>query len=526
MPPTNLSLNPYSGVFSYVEASHLVRRTTFAFSQELRNEALALGLTASIDKLLETESLPNPPLNYGVFDISVPIGQTWVNTIFVQAAAQYRRLSLASWTAEQMSKSKLNIREKMVLFWHNHFPIGGIPDPHFLYQYSNMLREQALGNFKDLTKAITINPAMLRYLNGNSNTKNSPNENYARELLELFTIGKGPLAGPGDYTNYTEHDIQEIARILTGWRDVGFFGVGLVQPGNIFITGRHDINSKQLSHRLGNAVINNMGNNEYSHLIDVLFQQDEIARNICRKIYRWFIFYEITAEIETNIIEPLAQTFINNNYNIKPVLRQLLSSEHFFDTDHIGCQIKNPYKFVIPLFTALKAEEPTILANKYAFNNALFRAAVLLDMTYYDVPQVAGWKAYYQEPVYNRYWINNVTLGIRTNAVNLVLVTGIQAGSERILPDLLNFIAELPDATDPNKLIDDTAKLLFTHSLNADQIDFFKEALIPGLPDFEWTIEYNNHLANPDDQLLRLSILFKVTTLFSKMLNSPDFHLQ
>lgn len=525
MPPT-LSLAPYSAFFGAPEASHLLRRTTFVHNQALRNQAIGAGLTDTINQLLTVEDLPNKPLNFGIVDLLVPIGQTWVGTVASEAAANYRRRSLTAWTVEQLSRPVINIRENMVLFWHNHFAISDINDPHFLFEYSNTLRKHSLGNFKQLVKDITIDPSMLRFLNGNSNTAASPNENYARELLELFTIGKGPLAGPGDYTNYTESDIQEIARILTGWRDVGYRGNNLQQPGIIFRPSRHDSGTKQLSHRFDNAIINNAGAEEYSNLIDVLFLQDEIARYICRKIYRWFIFYDITPDIESNIIEPLAQTFINADYEIIPVLRQLLSSEHFFDAEIRGCQIKNPYNFILPIVANLGYEAPTALKAKYDFNHAIFYGAGLLDMIYYSIPQVAGWKAYYQEPVYYRYWINNVSLSIRSTIVDLLVYIGIEADNENIKPDLLAFIATLPNPSDPNVLIEQSAQLLFTNGISDEQRDVFKEALIPGLPDFEWTDEYNNYLANPDDELLKAAIVLRLSALYQKMLNAPDFHLQ
>jgi hypothetical protein len=526
MPPINLSLDPYNGPFGTAQASHLVRRTTFIHGINARNQVLGLGLAASIDVLLTERNLPEPPLNYGEIDLAVPIGRTWVNTFYVDRSSQYRRNSLYAWTVEKMSESILNIREKMVLFWHNHFAIDGINDPHFLYQYSDTLRKQAMGNFKQLTKDITVDPSMLRFLNGNTNTKNSPNENYARELLELFTIGKGLIAGPGDYTNYTETDIKEIAKVLTGWRDTGYRGAMLQQPGTTFIAQRHDTTVKQLSHRFNNATINNLGENEYKFLIDTIFLQDEVARFICRKLYRYFVYYNITPNIEANIIEPLAQTLISNNYEIKPVLRQLLSSEHFFDQELTGCQIKNPFEFILPIFPSLNTPIPTDLAPRYNLNATIFVVSGLLDMTYYRIPQVAGWKAYYQEPVYNRYWINNVTLGIRKQVVDILVVAGISAGDQRIKPDFLDFISSLPNPSDPNDLIGDAGKIFFTHDLSTDQIDFFKESLIPGLPDFEWTVEYNNYLADPNDLLLKRSIEAKLTSLFAKMLNSPDFHLQ
>ena len=119
-----------------------------------------------------------------------------------------------------MLNEQASLREKMVLFWHNHFvtALGTIGDPRYGFRYNALLRKYALGNFKELALAITIDGAMLKYLNGNRNSKAAPDENYARELQELFTIGKGPEIGPGDYTNYTEDDVKAAAKVLTGWR--------------------------------------------------------------------------------------------------------------------------------------------------------------------------------------------------------------------------------------------------------------------------------------------------------------------
>ena len=162
-----------------------------------------------------------------------------------------------------------------------------------------------------------------------------------------------------------------------------------------------------------------------------------------------FIYYDITPEIESAIIEPLAQTMVGNDYEVIPVLRQLLNSQHFFDDDLVGCQIKNPYEYLLPIPSTLKLEEPALLIDKYEYNATLFIGAGLLDMIYYQIPQVAGWKAYYQEPVYYRYWINNVTLGIRSVAVDLLVITGLRIGTERLLPDLIGFAASLPNPSRP-----------------------------------------------------------------------------
>ena len=156
---------------------------------------------------------------------------------------------------------------------------------------------------------------MLLYLNGNENTKEAPNENYARELLELFTIGKGEVAGPGDYTTFTEQDVQSMARVLTGWT-INLLAIG-TKLESIFLAPRHDTGSKQLSSRFNDEIIENAGDQEYSNLIDVIFEQDEVSKFICRKIYRYFINHEIDDEIEANIIEPMAQIIRDDNYEVE-----------------------------------------------------------------------------------------------------------------------------------------------------------------------------------------------------------------
>lgn len=226
-------LDPYSGSWTQKEARHLLRRTSFGVSQSLVNEAVSLGVSATINKLFTENALPDAPLKYVLdglsngeaLDPSASYGETWVNgdVIPVEDAntsarniiLRFRSRSLYAWSYLQMQNSAMSIREKLTLFWHNHFvAVNG--NPHLEYYYMNLLRNNSLGNFKELTKQITIDPNMLRFLSGNQNINTAPNENYSRELLELFTVGKGDAVGNGDYTNYTEDDVVEIAKTLTG----------------------------------------------------------------------------------------------------------------------------------------------------------------------------------------------------------------------------------------------------------------------------------------------------------------------
>lgn len=533
-PPVNSGLSPYTGPFGFEQAAHLLRRTTFGPSYDMIVKAASAGLDTILAELLADKPLPDPPLNYDYEnDPLVPIGETWVDAVYTAgpnngAIRGYRRRSLRAWTLMQMIQEGYSIREKMTLFWHNHFVTADIDDPRFEYRYITLLRENALGNFRELAKMITIDPAMLRYLNGNQNIATAPNENYARELLELFTIGKGPAVGPGDYTNYTEQDVIQMARVLTGWRDRGYNTTNPdVKIESQFVPSRHDTLPKLLSHRFDNAIITDMGDKEYAYLIDLIFTKDECARFICRKLYRWFVYYRIDEEIEQNVIEPMAQILIDNDYEIKPALEALLRSEHFFDMLNIGPMIKNPMDFIVSALRNTNfslagfnlRQQYTILWNIVRNN---FEG---MQMVYFTPPSVAGWKAYYQEPSYYRTWINSATLNVRMAYTNRIVNEGYSGAGAVARIDVLGTVAQLPDPFDPNIMIGDLAKLFFPRPISQSQSQALKNVLIPGLPDYEWTIEYTDYLNNPNDVTLKAAVESKLRNLFTAMLGMPEFHL-
>ena len=219
-------LNTFSGNFTAKEARHLLKRTSFGVTESMVSEALNLGLTETLEKLFSSPSLTDPPLKYltedDLLDPDAKYGETWVNGKAIPViedktlrnkVINRRGRSLYSWSYLQMQNAGMSISEKLTLFWHNHF-VSVSFNPHLEYYYMNLLRTHSLGNFKELTKQITTDPNMLRYLSGSQNTDMAPNENYSRELLELFTIGKGDVVGIGDYTNYTEDDVLQMAKVL------------------------------------------------------------------------------------------------------------------------------------------------------------------------------------------------------------------------------------------------------------------------------------------------------------------------
>ena len=527
---SSFSIEPYQGAWGRSEAAHLLRRTTYGSGEDEIGKALELGLSSTLDELLATLPLPDPPVNaFDQNDPLVPIGDTWVYVPYSRVENTNKLIndrlrSLAAWTVKVILEEDFSIREKMTLFWYNHFVTSNIRDATFRYRNITNYRENFLGNFKELAKVTTIDPAMLRYLNGNQNTRNRPNENYARELLELFTIGKGPLAGEGDYTNYTEDDILAISKILTGWRDTGYIFRNDSNVDSVFVSARHDKTTKILSHRFNSVEIPNMESNEYSHLIDIIFQQDEVARFIARKIYRWFVYYDLNEQVEAGIIEPMARTLRENNYEMLPMVRTLLQSEHFYDAYAIGAMIKNPIDLVLGSIKQLKVEISGGLTRRYRLWQRLGGVTELLQMQFFNAPTVAGWKAYYQPPLYYRTWINSTTLSNRL-FFTTAIIAGVDGDGVPVQADLLSIVDHYENAGEPVELIDYLTDLFLPKEISQSQKEYLKSILIPGLPDYEWTIEYAEYKANPDDTNLKNAVENRLKAMFAAMFSLPEYQL-
>ncbi|MBK8153554.1 MAG: DUF1800 domain-containing protein [Saprospiraceae bacterium] len=408
-------LDPFSGTWNYATAAHLLRRAMFGPTHAQINQAVSDGLNKTLDKLMQPTPEPAPPLNYGFAqDVSAPVGETWVDKPgdpTIQGLFQSRDNSLHAWIMENIFNEGVSLTEKMMLFWHNHFVVSDVLIHGTNTIILQRLRKNVLGNFKTLTEEITIDAAMLVYLNGNQNTNRAPNENYARELMELFTCGKGQLVGPGDYTTYTEKDIAAVAKVLTGWtiardRNLGTYNVQ-------FVANLHDTSTKTLSNRFNNASISNKGSNEYKEIINLLFQKRETATFICRKLYRYFVYYQVDLAIENEIVNGLADLLIADNFNISTVVRKLLSSDHFYSSEALGAMIRPPYEFLFNTLKTMSFTPPTTLAEKYNTYLFFYRGSANLQQVYFDVPSVAGWTPYYQEPGFHEIWINSVTLPAR-----------------------------------------------------------------------------------------------------------------
>ena len=364
-------LEENSSNWNFEKAAHLLRRTTIGPTYDEIKESVEGGLDQTLNKLLDdTPKSFDPPLNFlDDDDPETPLGETWVNAEKKRNDSK-RENSYAAWRVSLIldKKNSISIRENMALFWQNHFATEAavVNDARYVYWMHDKFRKNFLGNFKELVKLVNVDAMMLVYLSGIYNVKEAPNENYARELFELFTIGKGPIDGEDSYTYYTENDIIEASKILTGWQ------VSKNYAGNnrqYFNEERHDTSTKTFSSKFLNKSIANNGDKEHEDLIDLIFESDRVSEYICEKIYRWFVYYAIDDEVRSKIILPLAKIFRDNNYEIKPVLETLLKSSHFYEIHSLGARIKGPIDFSLGAIRQLPFTEYQDFnyRNKYLF---------------------------------------------------------------------------------------------------------------------------------------------------------------
>ncbi len=364
-------------------AMHLYRRLGFGATPAEIDAALGQNPTTLVDALIDAAialpTSPEPEWGYWTIDRYNGDLQTAVDQVFA-----WRR----QWILDMLANG---VREKLALFWHNHFVtrLETYNCPSWMYQYHKLLQQYALGNFKEFVYEMGKSPAMLVFLNGVQNTRFSANENYARELYELFTLGRD--------NGYTQQDIVETARALTGWN--GITQETLCGPIT-FVPTFFDPGQKTIFGRTGAW--------GYDNVHDILFEErsNQIAEYICRKIYRAFV----SPEVDETIVTQLSGIFITNNFEIAPVLRVLFKSEHFFDDAIIGTVVKSPIEAVIGF---LKEGNFQIQGTEDELNAIVYLAAELGQELFNPI-DVAGWQG-------DRTWVNSNTLTGRWQALRFVL---------------------------------------------------------------------------------------------------------
>jgi len=525
-----LGLNIYSGPWLPLQTKHLLNRTLFGAKASDIKYFNAKGLVATVDELLNiTNTIPSPPLNdYNTAtftDPNVPAGATWINDITSDGTINsYRTAAFKKWLLSIWVSQEKNILEKLTLFWSNHFGTESdvIGYPSMTYNHHQILRNNCVGNFKQMVRAVTTDPGMLRYLNGYLNTKSAPDENYARELQELYTVGKDGGA------KYSEDDVKNAARALTGWKFDAKFNA-------VFDSTRHDTGNKTFSAYFKNTVITGKtganGALETDELLNMIFQNTDVARFICRKLYRYFVYYYVDASVEANIITPLANIFIANNYEIKPVLKALFQSEHFYDKLYIGCQIKSPIDHVVGFLRQYEISFPDAIkdyVDAYSLYNNMVSQLNTMGQSPADPPNVAGWPAFYQAPDYNELWINADTLPKRNKFTDLMIESGYTKNGKKIIINTVQFAKTISaKPSDPNILIDDLFSFLVSTDIEPSLKTSLKvQLLLTGqTSDYYWTDAWNLYSSSPT--VINFNIVNnRLKSLLKYIMNLPDYQLQ
>lgn len=583
-----MPLPELAGTLGLKRAAHLLRRATFGATKAQIDSYATLTPAQAINALFH-QTLPDAPV-----PIDPKTGTEWVESGPTDANSDDLDELFKRWFIGQMLSAGVSptlslaysARERLVFFLHSHFTTisSTVGNSRSLYFQNALFRLFAMDglsadpdvNIKTLTVKISIDNAMLRLLNGNENVKGSVNENYGRELLELYTIGRGlegtlpPSPGPGDYIMYTEQDVRAAARVLSGW-DVhdDFEGIanatididttlprGKVR-GSATNASAHDNDPKQFSARFGNAVIQGSaalmagGNpteasalDEIVQLVDLIYSKPETARNICWKIYRFFVYAPHTTEecvaLDSTIVAEMANTLIASNYKILPVIENLLRSVHFYEAtagtvtdDNFGGIIKNPLDLVVQslrFFEVPITDMTTSATGFYEQIGEVIDSVRSQAMNFYEPYDVAGYDAFHQFPVYHRYWITPNTLANRYEFVRN-LITSSEPGM--LKANVYDFVRNnIPNATaaDARQLVmmvadyilpvtdnltyDDAADDL--SGLTSRRLNYFKERFLQTFDEAYWTTRWNEGAGDLRDQL---------EYLFNAMMQSPEYQL-
>lgn len=370
---------------SFSQIKHLYSRATFGITYPELREIQHVNIQRAVNQLFEASEkytdLQLPEVTFSPAKARLYAGLSEEEKKEqIRKARQKVRLLNTNWL-QMMASSHAQLREKMCLFWHGHFACRST-NAGFLLQLNNIHRKHALGDFKAMLLEVSRAPAMLQFLNNQQNRKGKPNENFARELMELFTLGRG---------NYTENDIKEAARSFTGW---GFNQKGQFQ----FRPFLHDDDEKTFFGKTGNF--------DGTDIIDHILARPEAANFIARKLYAFLVSDTINEER----VKELGAYFFKSNYNITELVQKILSADWFYEPALIGTKIKSPVELLVGINRQFEV--------KYENPEVLLKLQSALGQILFYPPNVAGWPG-------GKNWIDSSSLMVRLKIPSLVLNAGI-----------------------------------------------------------------------------------------------------
>lgn len=540
------SLTPKTTALGFSNAYHLLRRTTYnitkakivEFSVKTPQEAITALFTFT------APSPPSPLNNIGETIVPTAANPTITDT---QATANSVRNDLHWWLHSALKDP--SAQHKIAFFLHVLFVTDDDTSFWTNYDYKELLRFHVNGSLKDLAVRITQNPRMLIYLNNNVNQNNSPNQNYAREFLELFTILKGPQIATGNYTNYTEIDVQQAAKVFTGFsltssihldktaRLTSLDPVTNITRGEIKIN-RHDTGTKTFSSAFGQNIAGGSTEitirTELQNFVNMVFDKDETAKAYCRRMYRYFVGREITTEIESDIIVPLATGLKADNYNILPTLNTLLKSKHFYDEEDaiigdkiIGSLVRSPLELYLHMFSLLNLSLPLYTANPSAIHslmNVVYTYSNNAGMPIFRPQSVNGYPGYSSSPHYDKNWITTSSLRIRYNNTIDYFISGLTYNGFNFKLNNAGFVKDSGYFSNPGNadiLVTEFLQMLLVEVPDGDRYIYFKTVFLNNLSLTNWLNEWTNYINTG----VATNVKIPIDRLVKAIIKSPEFQI-
>lgn len=562
-----MALPEFSGQLGEKNAAHLLRRVTFGPTVQQIKDFSGLTVVQAMDRIftdpypLSTDpDYPSPP-------IDTATSGSWVlpdqNKAEEGTNSDQNVLHgyFKAWHTDVMLKSDdpatgdARIKERIAWFYHTHLPARWtrINSSEAIYYQNHIFRHYALGNFKELFKKICIDNSMLKYLDGGTNQKNSPNENFAREMFELYSIGRGEQVAEGDYTTFTEVDVKAATKILTGWifdKDFTNLDADHGWPtgyldASLDETNYHDGTNKTFSSRFGGQTITGGtsvidAQTELDTMIDMIFDQDATAQAITRKLYRFFVYHFIDSTVETNIIIPLATTLKTADYDITVLLKELFSSQFFYDIpdngttdDNIGALIKSPVDLVLGALRFFGTSVPDRDSQTQTFYND-FENGILArfyeqGLNYYEPFEVAGYPPYHQKPAYGRNWVMPAELAYRyQTGERLLKRPGYETTDYSFKVDVVAWLeseetaTNITDASDAAQVIDFIIQFFLAVDLHTDRRSFFLNSVfLKDITAADWTSYWTSYTGGGSDANARE----RLEVLISSLMQTPEYQL-
>jgi len=550
------ALTPRSGALGKRLALHLLSRVTYKVTPARIDYFTTRTATQAVNELFDPNGSP-PLWADGPLDavgVKVFSDSDYQHQPGLGYSGGNRRRAIESWRNYEAMEAS-TAKWKVVHYFasiYSVFAQGLI----YNYHYWRLLEKMAFSDLKTLALKMTYDHQMLRYLNNNVNVKSSPNENYAREFLELFSIRRGPQIGTGNYTTYTEPDISTAARVLTGIRSNTTIqdadpDTGLLHGYNS--VGNHDTGNKTFSSAFQNRTIQGRNTtatitDEIADMIDMIFDQLATAKSYVRKMYVFFVNDNISTEVENDIITPLATQLLNNGYDHIAVMKTLFKSVHFFDEDDsnsndeiVGAKIKSPYELMLTTKNLLEADHLRDPADSTYYDeifridwaNISYHHLTLQGLDTRGPVTVEGYPGWNEEDP-SKYWFTS-------NVVYYRFTYGLSFRRGKIRntnsffaykADMVAWVERNVDvaggpgtpqapvgAADAHLLINTMLSYLLVEVPVGDRLCYFQKQLLGGLSTVNWYTAWSDYLTSGVDTEVRLGI----ERLYDAILSSPEF---